>query len=142
MKKTSPYNLKKLVPMVMLALMPVANSCNNEDPLEAEKENFRIGWSLYGKDGDAFFTNAVDRAKELKKLPTTGDVSLYVYNEDGRGPPKTTITMVVEGLVDLKENYGVKYEPGKIYVNDFERADSIAAQQKLALTIDLWSRKK
>jgi hypothetical protein len=38
MKKTSPYNFKKLVPMVMLALMPIANSCNNEDPVEAEKE--------------------------------------------------------------------------------------------------------
>jgi hypothetical protein len=125
--------------LAAFALLVVAASCSKDDE---PKENFRIGWSLYGKDGDAFFTNAVDRAKELKKLPTTGDVSLYVYNEDGQGPPKSTITIVVERLVDLKENYGIKHEPGRIYVNDFERADSIKAQQKLTLTIDLWSRRK
>jgi ABC-type glycerol-3-phosphate transport system substrate-binding protein len=124
------------------ALLMVAASCGKEDDPKIKKEDVRIGWSLDGKDGDAFITKAIDRAKELKKLPTTGDVIFYVYNEDGRGSSKTAITIVVERLVDLIENYGVKHEPGRIYVIDFERADSIKAQQKLSLTIDLWSRKK
>jgi hypothetical protein len=154
MLKISPYNLKVLLPMLMIALASALSSCskndnqtNAEDP-KIKKEDFRIGWSLrgggsdVGGDGDAFFTKAMDRAKELKKLPTTGDIIFYVYNENGYGPPKNQITWVVENLVDLKENYGVKHEPGKIYVNDFERADSIVAKQKLNLTIDLWSRKK
>jgi hypothetical protein len=120
----------------------VAASCGKEDEPKIKKEDVRIGWSLDGKDGDAFLPKAVDRAKELKKLPTTGDVIFYVYNENGSGPPKSQIALIVEDLVDLKENYGVKHEPGRIYVRDFERADSITAQQKLALTIDLLSRKK
>jgi hypothetical protein len=124
------------------ALLMVAASCGEEDDPKIKKEDVRIGWSLYGSDGDAFITKAVDRAKELKKLPTTGDVIFYVYNEDGRGSSKIQITWVVENLVDLKENYGVKHEPGRIYVNDFERADSITAQQKFALTLDLWTRRQ
>jgi hypothetical protein len=138
----------------MIALASALSSCVKENnPKEKEnpkidRKDFRIGWSLYaggsdvGGDGDAYIEKAIGRAKELRKLPTTGDITFYVYREDGRGPPKGTIALIVKDLVDLKENYGVKYEPGKLYVRDFERADSIVAKQKLNLTIDLWDRRQ
>jgi hypothetical protein len=131
----------------------IAASCEKPDdtkkadeqtnPEPVKKEDVRIGWSLDGKDGDAYVENALnlERINELKKLPTTGDIIAYVYNRNGCGPPKDFFPIVIAYLDNIK-NAGVKFQPDTIYVDDFFKADSIAAQQKFALTMDLWSRRK
>ncbi|MDR0427409.1 MAG: hypothetical protein LBH12_02275 [Dysgonamonadaceae bacterium] len=44
--------------MVMLALMPIANSCNNEDPVEAEKE--RQKQECAAKPGENFWNDELN----------------------------------------------------------------------------------
>jgi hypothetical protein len=111
-----------------------------EDPV---KEDVRIGWSLKGQDGDAYVENALnlERINELRELPATGTIFAYVYNRDGRGPPKGLFAGLVTYLDNIK-NAGVEFEVDTIYGNDFFEADSIAAKQKLNLTMDLYSRWK
>jgi hypothetical protein len=132
----------------------IAASCDKpEDPKKQEqpvieqedpvKEDVRIGWSLNGRDGDAYIENAltVERINELRELPATGTIFAYVFNKDGRGPPKDVIASLIPYL-DKVRNAGVEFEVDTIYVNGFFEADSIAAKQKFNLTIDLYSRWK
>ncbi len=143
-KKTSKYNIKRILPMAMLALSPVLfNACsdnNEDDPIV--KQDVRIGWDF--SNGPMWFFTQLhpDKITELKKLPTTGKISAYVTNEDGRGPPVEAVNDMVNWLVETAKPNIDKFEPSKLYVNDFAKADSIRAQNELNLTIDLWSRKK
>ncbi|MDR1337706.1 MAG: hypothetical protein LBJ73_01600 [Rickettsiales bacterium] len=141
-KKTVPYNWKKLIPMAMLALTPAAFMSCDKDDEPIVKQDVRIGWDLKGKEHDFATVLYPEAINKLKSKPTTGNIYAYVYNEDGRGPPVSSINDLVNYMTTTIKPMGVMFEPGKIYVNNFDEADSIRAQQQLALTIDLWSRKK
>lgn len=122
-----------------------------DDPVEPQKQDVRIGWSLNSKDagnlcdgkltgyGKVLTGEIVD---SLKNLPTTGNISAYVYCDDGRGPPQISVQNMITRLILVRDK-GVIFEPDTLYIydNSFTIVDSTNAQQELNLTLDMWSRR-
>lgn len=141
--KTSKYNIKRILPMAMLALSPVLfNACDKNDDEPIVKQDVRIGWDFRGQETSFVPMLNPKRIQELRSLPTTGKITAYVSNDDGRGPPAESVNDLVNYLTETVKPTIDGFEPSKLYVLEFNKADSIRAQKELQLTIDLWSRKK
>jgi hypothetical protein len=165
--------IKLLVAAAVLLMMAAASvfySCKKEkpeDPVEKAKqecaakpgENFwndelnicqhiikqdvRLGWSLNGSDGNAYFTRALklDSINKLKELPATGKIIAYVYNEDARGPSEEIWPAVIKKLSDARDA-GVKIEPGSMYTYRYNTADSATLKREFGITISQYDRER
>jgi hypothetical protein len=77
--------------------------------------------------------------ESLKNLETTKDIYAQVACDDGRGQPKEAVTGLVNHL-SAAQGKGVKFKPGLIYVDDFNKEDSIVASRNFGLTVDRWQK--